>query len=597
VAVLRVLVRGESALVSKIDLAKDGARDTFVKTLVQRLPGVDSTEVESQLLRLCDDRAAWLQSADEAAAEKGTDPTIADLLVEIAFDEAELCHDKDQNAYATIQVADHCETWPVRSRGFRLWLRRRLREEQDRSAHSEAVSTAIEEIEAKALFDEPEVEVYVRIAEHDGAIWLDLADEAWRTVRITASGWQLVEDKPPVRFIRSRGMLPLPAPEHGGKVDDLRQFLNVKDDSDFVLIVSWLLACLRSRGPFPVLNVNGVQGSAKTTVERFLRGLIDPNSAPLRSEPREPRDLVISAANSWIIGYDNLSRISPWLSDALCRLSTGGGFATRQLYTDREEVIFESQRPVLFNGITELATRPDLLDRCLLITLTAIPEHHRKDEKALWKSFNAERPRILGALLRAVAAGLAHEHTVKPGHLPRMADFALWMCACEPGLDWPSGTFMNAYTANRASANDAAIEASVVGTAIQAFMTDRESWQGTAADLLGDLEEAVDDRTRHGKAWPKSPRKLSGDLRRVAPNLRATGIDVDFKKSGKRLVFLGRRTDGADGMGETQTTYGPGDKGLFDKDLQNAPDGMDGMDGVLHPFSEDGIDESDEVEL
>ena len=597
VAVLHVLVKGESIMVCKVDLAKDGAREIFVKKVAEHLPAVEQEEVGSKLLKLCDDRAAWLQKADEVAAEKRDEPTIADMLVQIAFDEAELCHDKDQNAYATIQINEHWETWAVRSKGFKLWLRRRLREEHDKAAHSDAVRTAIEEVEAKALFEDPETKVFVRLAEHDGAIWLDLADENWRAVRIASSGWEVIEDRPPVRFIRPRGMLPLAAPERGGSVNDMRKFLNVRDETDFVLLVAWLLACLRLHGPFPILSVSGEQGSAKSTLERLLRSLIDPNSAPLRSEPREPRDLVISAANSWIIGYDNLSKISPWLSDAVCRLSTGGGFATRELYTDREEVIFESQRPVMFNGITDLATRSDLLDRSLVITLAAIPDDRRKDEKTLWQSFDVAHPKILGALLDAVAAGLTNEHSVRLERLPRMADFALWATACESALGWTEGTFLDAYTANRASANDTAIEASLVGTLVQSLMASRDTWQGTSTELLAELDQVANENMRKRRDWPRSPRKVSGDLRRVAPNLRAAGIDVAFRKSGKRLIILGRTSGNPGAIYGEATTNHKDCNILAELPLHHVPDGLDGADGISQGSTDADIEAEMEERL
>ena len=596
VAVLRVLVGGESVLVHKLDLAKDGARKALVQMVAERLPGVKAADVEAQLLKLCDDRAHWLAAADELAAEKGEDPTLVDLLVAIA-DEAELFRDAAQAAYATIQVDGHFETWPIRSKGFRLWLRRRLREEHGKAAYTEALQSAIEEVESKALFECPKMEVNVRVAEADGAVWLDLADDQWRTVRVTATEWTVVKEKPPVRFIRPRGVLPLPVPERGGCIGDLRPFLNVRDEGDFVLLVSWLLACLRRRGPFPVLNVNGEQGSAKSTLQRLLRNLVDPNTAPLRSEPKEVRDLVISASNSWIQAFDNISHIPPWLSDALCRLSTGGGFATRELYLNCEEVIFDAQRPVAINGIMDLASRSDLLDRSLNITLSAIPEDQRRDERSLRQAFETARPRILGALLGAVSAGLANEANVHLDRLPRMADFALWIVACEPALGWTPGTFIEAYAANRSSANDAAIDATIIGPVLQAFMAARPSWQGSSAELLAELEQAADDKTRHRKEWPGSPRKLSGDLRRLAPNLRAAGIDVDFTKSGKRLVRLGRIPDGLDGMGAAPSADRPNDNTLPCKELQPSVDGMDGMDGVAPIFSEAEVEFSDEVTL
>ena len=595
VAVLRVLVGDRSALVHKLDLAKDGARQTFAKMVTGRLPGVKAADVEEQLLKLCDDRAQQLRHAEELAAERGEEPTIVDLLVQIA-EEAELFHDAAKDAYGTIQVDGHFEIWPVRSKGFRLWLRRRLREGHDKAAYSEALQSAIEEIESKALFECPQMEVNVRVAEADGAVWLDLADEAWRAVEITTTGWRVVEGKPPVRFVRAPGLLPLPVPQPGGRIEDLRAFLNVRDEADFVLLVSWLLACLRRRGPYPVLSVYGEQGSAKSTLQRLLRDLVDPNTAPLRSEPREVRDLIISASNSWVQAFDNLSRVPPWLSDALCRLSTGGGFATRELYSDRAETIFDAQRPVAINGITDLATRSDLLDRALNITLSAIPDDQRKDERTLQRSFEAARPRILGALLDAVSAGLRNEANVRLDRLPRMADFALWVTACEPALGWAPGAFLAAYTANRSLANNAAIEASIIGPVLQAFMATRSTWQSTSTELLAELEEVADDKTRHRKEWPGSPRKLSGDLRRIAPNLRAAGIDVDFSRSGKRLIHLGRISDGSDDVGAAPAADRPGDKALFENDLPPPEDGLDGLDGVSPTFSESQVQRLTEAE-
>ena len=579
VAVLRVMVAGESVVAEKVDLAKGNARAAFVAAVIECLPAVDKDDIEPKLRKLCDERARWLQNAEEAAAEGGKEKTVADLLVQIAFDEAELCHDKNQNGFASVLVDGHWETSPVRSKGFRLWLRRRLREEHERSAYSDALGTAVEEVESKALFEAPEAEAHVRLARHKGAVWLDLADEKWRTVRITSQGWEIVSDKPPVRFVRPRGLLPLPTPVRGGGIDDLRPFVNVRDDADFVLIVAWLLGCLRARGPFPILSVSGEQGSAKSTLGRLLRALVDPNSAPLRSEPREPRDLVISATNSWVIGLDNLSSIRSWLSDALCRLSTGGGFATRELYSNDSEMIFESQRPVMFNGITDLATRSDLLDRSLLVVLSAIPEDQRRTERMLWAAFDKAKPKILGALLDAVVAGLAGEGTVKLARVPRMADFALWVTACECGLGWPAGRFIEVYTANRSSANDSAIEASLVGVLVQSFMAGRKGWEGTSSELLSALGEAADDAVRKRKEWPKSPRKLSGDLRRIAPNLRASGIDVDFRRSGKRLIFLGRGAVGTDASGGGPSGIAVADKSCIQNTLQFGLDGLDCMDG------------------
>src|SRR5207344_1526121 len=213
---------------------------------------------------------------------------------------------------------------------------------------------------------------HIRIAEHTGHIYLDLADECWRAVEITPEGWRVVEC-PPVRFRRPVGMLPLPVPERGGSIEALNSFLNLPSRNDFVLIVAWLLAALRSRGPYPLLAISGEQGSAKTVLSKLLKALIDPNAAPVRALSREERELMIAANNGYVLVFDNLSGLPNWLSDALCQLATGGSFAVRRLYTDDEEMLFDASRPILLNGVEEVVSRPDLGDRAIFLSLAPIP--------------------------------------------------------------------------------------------------------------------------------------------------------------------------------------------------------------------------------
>jgi hypothetical protein len=166
-------------------------------------------------------------------------------------------------------------------------------------------------------------------------------------------------------------------------VETLRGFLNVRSDVHFVLAIAWLVAALRHCGPYPVLVVSGEQGSAKSTFSTILRALVDPNTAPLRALPRENRDLFIAASNGHVLIFDNVSGLPYWISDTLCRLATGGGFAVRQLYTDQDEVLFDACRPMILNGIEDIVARPDLADRAIFLTLEPIPEEQRRPEQEL----------------------------------------------------------------------------------------------------------------------------------------------------------------------------------------------------------------------
>ena len=381
--------------------------------------------------------------------------TQASQLIDIAKTGCTLFRDGD-DAFADIENDGHRETWPVRSRGFGQWLQLRYFEDHGGAPNNEALQTARGTIEAMARYRGPEHSVYRRVASFEGCLYLDLCDPAWRAVEIDGNGWRIVE-RAPVRFVRSRTAREIPIPEPGGRIDDLRPFLNLADDHGFVLAVAWVLAALRMQGPFPVLAIAGEQGSAKSTCARILRSLVDPQVAPLRSAPRNEQDLFIAARNAHVLAFDNLSAVPPWLSDALCRISTGGGFAARELYTNDDECVISVERPQILNGIDEVVSRGDLADRAIFLALTAISDAARKSEAALWADFEAARPRILGALLDRLVVGLRRLPEVSLDRLPRMADFAQWATACEHGA-FVDGAFMAAYTGNRAEAVESVID-------------------------------------------------------------------------------------------------------------------------------------------
>jgi hypothetical protein len=446
----------------------------------------------------------------------------ASLLVELA-ESVELFTTPVGDAYGRIPVGGHWETWPLRARGFRHWWARCFYQLYGHTAHAQAMQDALATVEGQALYDSEVVEVHVRVGADGDVLYLDLADERWRAVRVSREGWEVVAD-PAVRFRRTRGMLPLPEPVRGGDLGLLRRLVNASD-VDWPLMVGWSIGALRARGPYPVMCVHGEQGSAKTTSAAMVCGVVDPRVGRLRAEPQDRRELMVSAQNSLILAFDNVSKLPTWLSDAFCRLATGGGYSTRMLYTDDEEVIFEAQRPIIVTGIEELATRGDLLDRAIVCYLPRI-ENYRPEEE-LWQEFEEARPAILGGLLDAVVCAMRHEHEVQLERVPRMADFAIWVTAAEPELGWQQGSFLTSYEGKRTETHELAIEASPIGPAIRDLVENGEFF-GLASALLERLNQTSDETQTRRYDWPKSPTKLSGALRRIAPDLRAGGIEIDF---------------------------------------------------------------------
>ena len=421
------------------------------------------------------------------------------------------------------------KTYPVLSTDYRAHLRNSHFRKNGTVIGPAALEGVFRLQEARALCEGAEHPVFQRVGERDGKIYLDLADSRWRVVEIGEFDWKVLE-RSPIKFLRPPGMKALPIPiDDGTGFEKLQLLLNLRDDKDFALVVSWLVAALRPKGPYPVLVFNSAQGSGKTMRSRILRQLIDPHAVPVRGLPRDERDLLIAASHGWALVFDNVSHLPDWLSDALCRISTGGGFGTRKLYTDDEEQLFDAQRPAILNGIYEIVVREDLADRAMVLSLPPIGKGERMTEEELLKSFRKGHPEILGSLVEAVSAALAVGDAFRPASLSRMADFEAFISAAELVLPWEMGAFSMMYERNRREAHEVTLDACPIGRHILAI----GRWYGTASGLRQRIDRVASAIEKRSPSWPRTPHAVSMALRRIAPSLRAAGLKVTFtRRSG-----------------------------------------------------------------
>ena len=456
----------------------------------------------------------------------------------------ELFHDKNKVAFVTLKAADHLETYRLRDSAFKSRLRYLYHLSAGGVPSAENLGAALGVLEGQALYDGKEKVVNLRVAQTENSVYLDLGNDNWEAIEITPSGWRVMAHSPLV-FWRPEGMRALAKPASGGSMDELRPFLHVRSDDDFLLACEWLVACLRPVGPFPILNIEGNHGTAKSTTTRFLRSLVDPNSTPLRSLPREERDLMIAAKNSWCQAFENVSDVPDWLSDAFCRLSTGGGLSKRRHYADDEEILFDACRPIMLNGIHIGLNRPDAVDRSILITLAEISAY--KQEAELWAEFEKVKPRIFGALVSAVSCALKRLPETKVETPPRMADFAYWATAAEPALGSRHGSFLRAYRQNRKEANERALDNSVIAPVIGKLIQDRD-FKGTATDLLREMETQAKIDGRQ-KGWPNTAGALSGLIRRLTPSFASAGITIEIAQTSgsnsKKIISIKKDRSGA----------------------------------------------------
>lgn len=577
------------------DITKADARERTCEAITAKFTGMSIDDVRDELEGIA------AQVAEKMMAPvDGADPeNPAAILIAIATgDGVELFHSggrHDAQAYATIKIDKHVETLRVRSPGFAHWLRGQFYEAYKSSPKAEEFAEAINTIEARAMYEGVNRPVHLRVAGDDATGYIDLADDDWNIVKVTAEGWTVISSADcDIRFIRKAGMLPLPIPQRGGSIDELRPFVNCPTDDLWVLFLSWLVSCLRARGPYAVLAMSGEQGSAKSTTCKRAKSLVDPNKAAARRLSRDDRDHMIAAQNGHLLAFDNVSTITAAISDTMCSVATGGGYGTRLLYSDDDEKLIQVCKPQMLNGIDDSASRPDLLDRAVLLHLPTIPEESKREEAEMDAAFEAARPRILGALLEGVSTAIRRLPTTVLSRQPRMLDFAKWCQAAEASFGWKDGTFLDAYMRNRGDAVALAIEGSPVAGAIFKLMESGDAWEGTAAELLTALDAWADKKPADAREWPKSPRGLSDAVRRIAPSMRVLGIDIKtgLKKPGgnrERLIVIRKLAppppSGRDGRDEAANALRPAENAPGDapEGIRDDRDGRDADSGVAGP--------------
>lgn len=479
---------------------------------------------------------------DDSKQTDSGKPKQADLLYKLAMERATFFTGRqDGQVYASVTVDGHRECYRMRTTDFNDWLAYTYYTQYGTTVSAQATEDCkkLLSFEAKKNIDD----VFVRVGHRDGKVYIDLGSAEHDAIEVDENGWRIVET-PPVHFRRANHALPLPLPVDCPDPLILGKYLNINEE-DWPLLAGWLVAAIHPRGPYPILALLSRAGSGKSTALRVLKRVIDPSSAELRAEPNDVRDLFIAASNSWLLAFDNVSRVSSEVSDALCVVSTGGGFTKRANYTDGDEHVINVQRPIVINGIGDVISRDDLMQRAIVVGTPKISEEQRRDENEFWQEFEQDRPRILGAILHALSVGLANINSVTLEKKPRMADFAKLAVAAESAYTDGKHGFMEAYTNNREEAAETILENSPLADVLRRLVLVSGELKLKPEELFKRLEVEAKDYEKASRGWPTAPNKMKNLIDRIAPALEHTGTSATYKYiKGKRIWHIKRTNTG-----------------------------------------------------
>ena len=452
--------------------------------------------------------------------EKERKPSQTDLLVKFVKERFELLHDKNGDTYARDMHTG--EVRRMGARQFRDRISAGFYELTEIAVRDQAWREALGTLQAIARFAGDPQAVHIRIAGTEGRYWVDLCQPGnSRALEVDTAGWRIV-DRAPVLFARSEAMQPLPTPTHGGSIKPLWEIANIPE-AQRMLVLAWLVDCMRPDTPYPGLELIGEQGSGKSTAAEALRRLVDPSSCNLRGAPKTVEDIFVAAGQNHMVAYENVSHLAGPMQDALAILSTGGGFAKRQLFTDAEEHVINVRRPWLVNGISISVTQQDLVDRVISVECPVIST--RQSSSTQWKGFEKSLPGVLGGLFDLMAGALRELPGVSLPRedRPRLVEYVLLGMALAKASGVHPGVFLEQFNETRKETVARTLDASPVASAVLEFVgTNPGEIYASVKDILARLEHH---KPMGAEAWPRTPKGLGDALRRASPALRQMGVE------------------------------------------------------------------------
>jgi hypothetical protein len=524
---------------------------------------IDVTDFFTKLGKTKEHFDLLLQTAQPFIEEEKEDDDrrLADYLCELATG-AGIVVFLDQNEEAYLIFPEQpLAAYPVYGGKLRGWLSSLYMEVSGRGFSGDVFKEVTDYLYAKAVHEGKTLQLWNRVAMVDGTVYYDLGD-GQKIVTIDKTGWKIT-NKAPVRFKRFSHQL-LQVEPVAGDLTEVLKFVNLKNETDGLLFLTYLITGLNPIIPRALLTLFGDQGSAKSTALRVTRCILDPSNAGtnhpskagnLLSPPKDETDLANKTLRHYCLYLDNLSSCPDWLSDAFARITTGSSFSKRKLYTDTDEITINAMPLLGINGINLVVERPDLLDRLLILEMERIPDDARKTERKFWEEFRETLPRILGGLFTSLSKTLAVVEGLTFEHLPRMADYATFATAGAVALGKTQGEFISAFTQNIKKQNQSAVDSSVVAQVILEFMDDKEEWKGTSSELHKALMElATKSNLRIGGegGFPKASNWLWKKIQIIRPNLNSFGIKAEHSED--KFASTVKLTKSSKDSGNTTTT-------------------------------------------
>lgn len=450
-----------------------------------------------------------------------------------------ISENNSDEVYAVVEVNSHVEAINLSSARARHWLN----DEYSKNIESNEIhtddffKTVLNHIIAKAQMNGTErTQIHHRIAQSDGSLIYDLGTPDWQFLKISAKAVQTMKfDSSLPIFRRSQSMQKHVMPQRGNDkaLDQLAELLKIVPKDRLVFKVHIVTLFLEAY-PIPIMVFDGMAGSLKTTATAAIKRIVDPNGIEkednVSAMAEKQDDLILQLQNRYLSSFDNVSSITQATSDVLSRAITGSSNPRRKLYTDDDESIHSFRRKIVLNGIVPYLDYPDLQTRLVNYAREMIDETNRITEQEFKSKFEELLPFVLGQILMTMYKALKQYPKLSSQIRPkeRMADFEVWGEIISRILGYEKNKFLNRYYEKLHEGKISSQDSHPIVNAVQFFMENKNTWEGTASNLYQHLmtiahDQGVDLQSKYVR-FPRSSSYLTKELVIVQPLLKNLGV-------------------------------------------------------------------------
>lgn len=463
------------------------------------------------------------------------------LLKDIEEEQHAFYHDRAETPYVCVTQEGIIQYMEVYGNDYKRHIRYMYYDRYQKAVPKDALQRVLDTLAVKAQKEGEEITPAYRCAYQEGKIYYNLADLEQTVICIDENGYRVIAESP-VPFIKKQNMSEQVLPEESDislKKLGTRywKFATAEDK-----IMHWVLLISRfiAEGSQPLIYYFGDRGSAKSTSMKLDKAIVDPSEIDIKVLPKSIPDVIAPVTNQYMVCFDNVSQISDELSNIFCVVATHGYYPKRRLYSNNEECAIKLNARVSFSGITNLSTKPDLIDRMVCIKLNRIDSENRRTETEIMENFKKDLPYILDGIFMTLSKAIPIYENLDLKHLPRMADFAKWGYAIAEALGYGGDKFMRIYEENQNELLENMVSEDAVITVLIEMMKKRHYFRGKVTELLSILTTMAEDMNLDIRVgWARDASSLSHRLYESQSVLSMFGIGIHRgKANGNRYIEL-----------------------------------------------------------